>query len=98
MKLPHAPRVSHHSQGFEMRHKLIYIVGYVSNRRLLLSLADAGGRLMYSGKDLAELSGYTSRVYSLLSSLHSLNNRIYPENPRPEALSDDQVDQHLPSH
>lgn len=34
---------------------------------------------MYSGKDLAELSGYTSRVYSLLASLHALDNDIYPE-------------------
>ncbi|WVQ86068.1 hypothetical protein IAT38_008236 [Cryptococcus sp. DSM 104549] len=59
---------------------------YMSNRRLLLSLADAGGRLMYSGKDLAELSGYTSRVYALLAALHSLDNNIYPENPRPESL------------
>lgn len=63
----------------------------MSNRRLLLSLADAGGRLMYSGKDLAELSGYTSRVYSLLASLHSLDNGIYQENPRPETLPPQQV-------
>ncbi|EJT99192.1 hypothetical protein DACRYDRAFT_82277 [Dacryopinax primogenitus] len=46
---------------------------YISNRRLLLSLADAGGRLMYSNKDLAELAGYTSRVYTLLSTLHHLD-------------------------
>ena len=57
---------------------------YVSNRRLLLSLADAGGRLMYSGKDLAELSGYTGRIYSLLSSLHALENDTYPEQDRSE--------------
>ncbi|TXT08221.1 uncharacterized protein COLE_05145 [Cutaneotrichosporon oleaginosum] len=59
---------------------------YVSNRRLLLSLGDAGGRLMYSGKELAELSGYTSRVYSLLASLHALDNNDYPKNPRPASL------------
>ncbi|BEI87672.1 uncharacterized protein CcaverHIS019_0103900 [Cutaneotrichosporon cavernicola] len=59
---------------------------YVSNRRLLISLGDAGGRLMYSGKDLAELSGYTSRVYSLLASLHALDNNDYPKNPRPASL------------
>ena len=46
---------------------------------------------MYSGKDLAELSGYTSRVYALLSSLHALNNEIYPVNPRPKGLRDDEV-------
>ena len=34
---------------------------------------------MYSGKDLAELSGYTSRVYALLSSLHGLEAGIYPD-------------------
>lgn len=46
---------------------------------------------MYSGKDLAELSGYTSRVYSLLASLHALDNGIYPENPRPAGLEDGEV-------
>ena len=38
---------------------------------------------MYSGKDLAELSGYTGRVYSLLSSLHALENDTFPEQDRP---------------
>lgn len=46
---------------------------------------------MYSGKDLAELSGYTSRVYSLLASLHALDNGIYQPNPRPETLPPQQV-------
>ena len=63
----------------------------MSNRRLLLSLADAGGRLMYSGKDLAELSGYTGRVYSLLSSLHALDNDMYTENARPATKVNDEV-------
>ncbi|KAG6810418.1 hypothetical protein H0H92_011957 [Tricholoma furcatifolium] len=45
---------------------------YVSNRRLLMSLADAGGRLMYAYKDLLELAGLTTRLYTLLSSLHNL--------------------------
>lgn len=64
---------------------------YVSNRRLLLSLGDAGGRLMYSGKELAQLSGYTSRVYSLLASLHALDENRYPENRRPESLPPNEV-------
>ncbi|KAF8906834.1 ABC transporter transmembrane region 2-domain-containing protein [Gymnopilus junonius] len=42
---------------------------YISNRRLLLSLADAGGRLMYAYKDLLELAGLTARLYTLLSTL-----------------------------
>lgn len=64
---------------------------YVSNRRLLLSLGDAGGRLMYSGKELAQLSGYTSRVYTLLASLHALDENVYPVNPRPESLPPTEV-------
>ncbi|KAH9926703.1 ABC transporter transmembrane region 2-domain-containing protein [Fomitopsis serialis] len=45
---------------------------YISSRRLLLSLADAGGRVMYAYKDLLELAGLTTRLYSLLSTLHNL--------------------------
>ncbi|KAF8500218.1 ABC transporter transmembrane region 2-domain-containing protein [Russula emetica] len=45
---------------------------YISSRRLLLSLADAGGRLMYAYKDILELAGLTTRLYVLLSSLHNL--------------------------
>jgi len=44
----------------------------ISNRRLLLSLADAGGRVMYAYKDLLELAGLTTRLYTLLSTLHNL--------------------------
>lgn len=52
---------------------------FITNRRLMLSLADAGGRMMYSIKDLAELAGYTSRVYTLISTLHRVHaNAYYP--------------------
>jgi ATP-binding cassette, subfamily D (ALD), peroxisomal long-chain fatty acid import protein len=43
----------------------------------MLSLADAGGRILFSYKDLAELSGYTSRIYSLLSTLHRVHSNAY---------------------
>lgn len=43
----------------------------------MISLADAGGRMMYSYKELAELAGYTTRVYSLLSVLHALHAGEY---------------------
>jgi ATP-binding cassette subfamily D (ALD) long-chain fatty acid import protein len=59
---------------------------YISNRRLLLALADAGGRLMSSYKDMAELAGYTSRVYTLLSTLHELDISHYQSLPRPADL------------
>jgi len=52
---------------------------FITNKRLMLSLADAGGRMMYSIKDLLELAGYTSRVYTLISTLHRVHaNAYYP--------------------
>jgi len=51
------------------------LAGYISSRRLLISLADAGGRLMYAYKDLLELAGLTTRLYSLMSSLYALQPR-----------------------
>ncbi|THV05046.1 hypothetical protein K435DRAFT_850251 [Dendrothele bispora CBS 962.96] len=45
---------------------------YISNRRLLLSLADAGGRLMYAYKDILELKGVTSRVAGLITELYAV--------------------------
>ena len=50
---------------------------FVTNKRLMLSLADAGGRIMYSIKDLSELAGYTSRVYTLISTLHRVHANAY---------------------
>ncbi|KAF4616465.1 hypothetical protein D9613_008752 [Agrocybe pediades] len=51
---------------------------YISNRRLLLSLADAGGRLMYAYKDLLELAGLTTRLYTLISTLLNMPNGYVP--------------------
>ncbi|KAM0559392.1 hypothetical protein ACHAPJ_004419 [Fusarium lateritium] len=50
---------------------------FITNKRLMLSLADAGGRMMYSIKDLSELAGYTSRVYTLISTLHRVHANAY---------------------
>ncbi|KAI6783140.1 Peroxisomal long-chain fatty acid import protein-like protein [Emericellopsis cladophorae] len=50
---------------------------FITNKRLMLSLADAGGRMMYSIKDLSELAGHTSRVYTLISTLHRVHANAY---------------------
>ncbi|KAL2888772.1 Peroxisomal long-chain fatty acid import protein2 [Ceratocystis lukuohia] len=50
---------------------------FITNKRLMLSLADAGGRMMYSIKDLSELAGYTSRVYTLISTMHRVHADSY---------------------
>ena len=50
---------------------------FITNKRLMLSLADAGGRIMYSIKDLSELAGYTSRIYTLISTLHRVHANAY---------------------
>jgi ATP-binding cassette subfamily D (ALD) long-chain fatty acid import protein len=62
---------------------------FITNKRLMLSLADAGGRMMYSIKDLSELAGYTSRVYTLISTLHRVHADAYtpPPGQRPELFS-----------
>ena len=62
---------------------------FITNKRLMLSLADAGGRMMYSIKDLSELAGYTSRVYTLISTLHRVHSSAYhvPRNSYPELYS-----------
>lgn len=63
--------------------------GFITNKRLMLSLADAGGRMMYSIKDLSELAGYTSRVYTLISALHRVHADAYfpPRATAPELYS-----------
>lgn len=48
--------------------------GFITNKRLMVGLADAGGRIMYSYKELSELAGYTSRVYNLIEVLNDLNS------------------------
>ncbi|KAF0513138.1 ABC transporter transmembrane region 2-domain-containing protein [Gigaspora margarita] len=63
---------------------------FITNKRLMLTLADAGGRMMYSYKELAELAGYASRVYNLLAVLHSLYAGEYVPTPRPSDFPDDQ--------
>ncbi|KAJ3340718.1 hypothetical protein HDU93_006388 [Gonapodya sp. JEL0774] len=45
---------------------------FVTNRRLLLSSADAFGRLMYSYRELMELAGYTSRVAELIDAMEDI--------------------------
>ncbi|KAH8997996.1 ABC transporter transmembrane region 2-domain-containing protein [Lactarius akahatsu] len=65
---------------------------YISSRRLLLSLADAGGRLMYAYKDILELAGLTTRLYALLSSLHNL-----PPLPAYSPADGDNVDVSIPA-
>ncbi|KAH9835223.1 ABC transporter transmembrane region 2-domain-containing protein [Rhodofomes roseus] len=61
---------------------------YISSRRLLLSLADAGGRVMYAYKDLLELAGLTTRLYSLLATLHNLP----PLPPTSDAAHEDRIE------
>jgi ATP-binding cassette, subfamily D (ALD), peroxisomal long-chain fatty acid import protein len=61
---------------------------FITNKRLMLSLADAGGRMMYSLKDLSELAGYTSRVFTLISTLHRVHaNAYYASNQQSELFS-----------
>jgi ATP-binding cassette subfamily D (ALD) long-chain fatty acid import protein len=59
---------------------------FITNKRLMLSLADAGGRMMYAMKDLSELAGHTSRVYTLISALHRVHAQAYQVKGRDNEL------------
>ncbi|KAJ2083194.1 ATP-binding cassette long-chain fatty acid transporter pxa1 [Coemansia sp. RSA 988] len=45
---------------------------FVTNKRILVNLSDAGGRMMYAIKEIMELAGHTGRVHTLLGALHAL--------------------------
>ncbi|KAI5120609.1 hypothetical protein M0805_008085 [Coniferiporia weirii] len=70
---------------------------YISSRRLLIALADAGGRLMYAYKDVLALAGYTTRLYSLLSTLHSLPASA-PFTPSSDTLAVRHLDVYVPGN
>ncbi|KAF9433709.1 hypothetical protein BGZ76_009093 [Entomortierella beljakovae] len=55
--------------------------GFITSKRLMMSLADAGGRMMYSYKEMSELAGSTLRVYNLISVLHQLEAGNYEGAP-----------------
>lgn len=75
---PHSASIATARRDFQERSRMRE---FITNKRLMLSLADAGGRMMYSIKDLAELAGYTSRVYQLLSTLHRVHASAYDRVP-----------------
>ena len=66
----------------EVSNERSHMKEFITNKRLMLSLADAGGRMMYSIKDLSELAGFTSRVYQLISSLHRVHAHAYGPSSR----------------
>ncbi|KAH3666264.1 hypothetical protein OGAPHI_004453 [Ogataea philodendri] len=53
------------------------IKSFIVNKRLMLSMADAGSRLMYSIKDLSSLSGVTDRIFTLLLNLHQAHDQNF---------------------
>ncbi|ESX00802.1 hypothetical protein KL918_004420 [Ogataea parapolymorpha] len=53
------------------------IKGFIVNKRLMLNMADAGSRLMYSIKDISSLSGVTDRIFTLLLNLHQVHDHNF---------------------
>lgn len=47
---------------------------FIVNKRLILSMADAGSRLMYSIKDISRLNGITDKIFTLLVNLHQVHD------------------------
>lgn len=50
---------------------------YVRNRRYLISLAEAIGRILYSYKEITELAGFTQRVSTLLTVFSDVKSGRY---------------------
>ena len=50
---------------------------YITNKRMMMNLADAGGRIMYSYKDLTELAGFTARVHQMLTVFDDMKKENY---------------------
>lgn len=72
---------------------LMCLIVYISNRRLLLSMADSGSRLMFAYKDILELAGLSSRLYTLFSTLHAIEPLPEPKiNEQKIILRDVDVD------
>jgi ATP-binding cassette, subfamily D (ALD), peroxisomal long-chain fatty acid import protein len=63
---------------------------FVTNRRLLVSCSDAIGRIMYSYRDISELSGYTARVTELITVFEDIGKNKYKKqlvsSAKPEIL------------
>lgn len=68
---------------------------FVTNKRIMLSISDAGGRIMYSIKDMAELAGYTRRVYQLLVALHRVRFNAYRAHKDRKAHEKPELKQHI---
>lgn len=43
----------------------------------MINLGDAGGRIMYSYKELSELAGYTDRVFNMINVMNELSENRF---------------------
>ncbi|CCF55814.1 hypothetical protein KAFR_0A03790 [Kazachstania africana CBS 2517] len=73
---------------------------FIVNKRLMLSLADAGSRLMHSIKDISQLTGYTNRIFTLLAALHRVHsiNFNYGATTRSSQIDWDQLSSNKDMH
>eukprot|EP00834_Sanchytrium_tribonematis_P007087 NODE_592_length_5620_cov_0.720884.p2 type:complete len:453 gc:universal NODE_592_length_5620_cov_0.720884:2280-922(-) len=55
---------------------------FVIAKRLMLSLGDAGGRIMYAYKDMLEVGGYLQRIFTAYQVLHELHEGVYNIDPK----------------
>ena len=60
---------------------------FVIAKRLMLSLGDAGGRIMYAYKDMLEVTGYLQRIFTSFHVLHQLHENVYVAEPKKYSMT-----------
>ncbi|CAB4253237.1 similar to Saccharomyces cerevisiae YPL147W PXA1 Subunit of a heterodimeric peroxisomal ATP- binding cassette transporter complex (Pxa1p-Pxa2p) [Maudiozyma barnettii] len=65
---------NNNNNNFEKNSEQSNMKDFIVNKRLMLSLADAGSRLMHSIKDISQLTGYTNRIFTLICALHRVHS------------------------
>lgn len=70
---------------------------FVTNRRMLLSCSDAFGRIMFSYKEIAQLSGYTARVVALMDVMEDIKHGNYDKHQISGDHSDPRTEKTLSS-
>lgn len=64
------------------------MASFITTKRLMTAMADAGGRVMFSVKDIATLAGHTCRIYLFIAALYRARTGKYDRGDQLYSLGD----------